>query len=511
MSASPIPWKHVRNVLILFAPLWCGTTLLFGVTGVGYALLKGDVYSASQPLVVRDQANTSISRLGRFPSKTELKAAQKTIQEMTHNREVVAAALRQLGPPSGQSDADFPSSELVDKVSTSYVSLSAPNGTEFGNTEVVYLEVKAKSQERASSFCLAMFESLTSQLRLVRQVRADSMIEELNHTRKLAQSNLDEASNRMRDIEIQFGTDLGELRNLTDSISGDGANRRALEAITAELNNTKLAMDKRESLYELLVAGSEDPQELLINGGDLLTDQPSLLRLKEGLIDAQIASSRQSGVYTNANPKQRVALAAEKEIRTRMQIETAAVIRAMEPILQLEREQVAKLELRKAELSMRLSQLANARTGYAKVDAEVRQRTKQLADTERALTDAKAIRSAALSTNLVAALGPPQATDHPVGPSGSLLAVGSTMAGLICGLGAVFLIAPGPTDSRGGRRWSDYLARGRRRNDAERNSDPQSATVQPASAKPDPVPSAPAKPAPSRTALARWACTKIDC
>ena len=462
MSASPIPWKHVRNVLVLFAPLWCGITLVFGALGVGYALLKSDVYSASQSLVVRDEASTSFARLGRFPSQTELKAAQKTIQEMTHNREVVAAALRQIGPESGRPDPDYPSTKIVDAVAGSCVNLLAPNGAEFGNTEVVYLQVKAKSQERAEQLCSAMYDALTSQLRRVRQVRADSMIDELTHTREVARKNLDEASGRMREIEVKFGTDLGELRNLNDTISGDGANRRALEAITDELNAAELALEKRESLYKLLVAGTEDPQQLLINGGDLLADQPSLLRLKEGLIDAQIDSSRQSGVYTDKNPKQRVALAAEREIHARMQTETAAVIRAMEPMLQLEREQVAQLHFRKAELAKRLNHLANARTDYAKIDAEVRQRTEQLAEAERALAEATAIRSAAISTNLVASLGTPQVTDHPVGPSGSVLTIGATMAGLICGLGAVFLIAPGPSNPQGGRRWSDYLQGGRR-------------------------------------------------
>ena len=90
-----------------------------------------------------------------------------------------------------------------------------------------------------------------------------------------------------------------------------------------------------------------------------------------------------------------------------------------------------------------------------------------LAEAQRLLSDAEAIRSAALSTNLVAELGPPQVTDTPIGPGGMTVAAGSSMAGLIFGLGAVFLIAPGPTQSHGRRRWSDYLAgQGRRFSDA---------------------------------------------
>lgn len=465
MTSAPIPWKHIRNVLVLFLPLWGGAAIVFGILGAGYAIFGSDLYSARQPLVVRDEATSSYDRLGRFSSPSELKAAQETILEMTQNPEVVAAALRQIGPPSAKPDPEWPSAELVDKISSAGVNLLAPNGSDFGNTEVVYLEVKSKSQERAKKFCRAMFDNLTEQLRTVRRVRADSVIDELNHTRNLAKQNLDEAASRLHEIEVRFGTDLGDLRNLNDTISGDGTNRRTLEATTQQLQSAESEIQKLESLYQLLVAGAEDPQQLLISGGDLLASQPSLQRLKEGLIDAQLSASQLAGIYTPENPKRRAAAATEREIERRMQQETAAVIRAMEPMIRLEEERMDRLRDRQAQLQSRLNHLAKARTDYAKIDAEVQHRTELLADSERLLAEAKASRSAALSTNLVAELGPPQVTEDPIGPSGSVVTLGSVMAGLIFGLGAVFLIAPGPTEIRSGRRWSDYLGAGRRRSD----------------------------------------------
>lgn len=39
------------------------------------------------------------------------------------------------------------------------------------------------------------------------------------------------------------------------------------------------------------------------------------------------------------------------------------------------------------------------------------------------------------------------------------------MAGLIFGLSTVCLVAPGPTDTRNGRQWSDSLDAGRRASD----------------------------------------------
>ena len=465
MSSTPIPWKHVRNVLVLFAPLWGGAAIVFAVIGMGYSLFRSDVYSARQPLVVRDEATTSLDRLGRFPSQTELKAAQETILEMTQNPEVVGAALRQIGPPNGRTDSSWPTTKTIDSIASEDVNLVAPQGSEFGNTEVVYLKVKAGNPERATLFCNAIYDNLTQQLRMVRQVRADSVISELTYARDLAQKNLNEVSARLREIEIESGADLGELRNLNDTISGDGTNRRTLEETTKELQTAELDLRKMQSLHSLLVAGADDPTRLLISGSDLLTSQPSLQRLKDGLIDAQLAASQLAGIYTPANPRLKAAVETELEIRKRMQQETQAAMAAMQPNMKLQIDRVARLKGRNEMLTQRLAHLANIRADYSKLDSEVKHRTQLLGDAERSLSEAIATRSAALSTNLIAQLGPAQVADDPIGPGGSVLTLGSAMAGLIFGLGAVFLIAPGPTDTRSGRRWSDYLGSGRRNED----------------------------------------------
>lgn len=467
MSNAPIPWKHIRNVLVLFAPLWAGAAVIFGLIGAVYSLARSDVYSASQPLVVRDEANSAADRLGRFASQTELKAAQETILEIAQNREVVAAALRQIGPPNGKNAESWPPVSIVDSTIESSVNILAPQGSEFGNTEVVYLAVKANEQDRAVQFCSAMFENLTKHLRDVRRVRADSVIIELTHARDMAKQNLSEVSARMQEMEVRFGADLAELRNLNDTISGDGTNRRALEETKQQLQAAELELEKLESLHALLVAGAKDPQRLVISGGDLLNSQPSLQRLKDGLIDAQLRASQLSGVYTMNNPKRRAAIANEREIREHIVQETTSVIGSMVPMLELQRAQVAKLTRRRDEFSSKLASLAEARTSYAEIDSELKHRNQQVADAEQRLSDARATRSAALSTNLVAALGPPQVSDRPVGPGKTTLTLGSMAAGLVFGLGAVFLVAPGPNNLDGRRRWSDHV-QGQNRRAADR-------------------------------------------
>lgn len=450
---------------MLFAPLWTGTTVLFGIMGLLYGLVSSDVYTARIGLVVRDEATSAVDRLGRFPSQTEMKAAQETILEMVQNPETIAAALRQIGPPGGGADENYPNQQQVEQAAESAVNLQAPKGSEFGNTEVVYLSTEANSSQRARDFCEAMFNSLTLQLRNVRGLRADSLIDELTHARDLAQTNLDRSTERLREIEIQFGEDLGELRNLKDTIAGEGSNRRALDELTVQLQTAELELKRYQSLIAILRAGAKDPNELLITGEDLLTDQPSLQRLKEGLIDAQLASSQLAGIYTESNPKRRAAVATENEIRAQLQLESSRSIAAMQPKLALQEELVNRLARRQEQIRMRLDHLAKFRTKYASVDADVKHRTELLGEAVRALAEAAAARSAALNTNLVAKFGRVQSAISPTGPGTLTLTGGATAAGLMLGLGVVFLVAPTPSSSGVGRRWSDYLVAGRRRSD----------------------------------------------
>jgi len=463
MSAAPIPWKHVRNILVIFAPLWLGAAVVFGFFGVCYGLFRSETYSARLPLLVRSEASTSMIGLGRFNSQTEMKAAQETILEMTQSPEVVGGALGQIGPPSGKAEADWPSTTVIDAVSSGGVNLLAPQGSDFGNSEVVYLSVKAENQDRAFAFCNAMFDNLAKHLRTIRHIRADSVIGELTDARDLAAASLNEAASRMQELETQFPTDLGELRNLSEAIASEGTNRRTLETTEHELQTAELELNKLLALHQLMVAGSKNPDHLLVSGSDLLTLQPSLLRLKDGLIDAQIISSRLAASRTEQHPSVVQARATEKQIRRRMQDEAASVVEAMKPLLNMEQARVTKLSEKRDELNKRLEALASVRTEYAIIDAEVSHRTTLLEEAERALAEAHASRKAALSTDLVAKLGPPQVSDNPLGPGGTIVAIGSTTAGLLFGLGTVFLIAPGPNDRGRGRRWTDFLHAGGRR------------------------------------------------
>lgn len=465
-ATQPIPWKYLGQTLKRFAPLWGGAALLFTGIGVTYALFRHDTWAASQPLLVRAEANGAYDRLGRFASQTDLIAAQETLLEMAKNREVVERALRSVGPPEGADPATWPSSSAVDQAATRHINIRAPKGSEFGDTEVVYLVTEASTPARARRLCEAVFTGLTEHLRNVRRVRADSIIVELSHARDLARRDLEEASGKLQKLEASVGSDLGELRGLSESVTGEGNTSRVLSEVQRELDAAEMDLEQVETLRQLLVRGYEDPQQLLVSGSDLLNTQPTLQRIKAGLIDAQLAASQLSGRYSPEHPRMRSATLEQQMIRDELREEIAAVSKAMAPSLDLARQKVERLTSKRNALRDKLARLASIRTDYAKMLAEVRHRTELLSQAQTALAEAEATRSAALNTNLVAALAPPRVGDAPQGPGGAVVTLGAMVAGLLFGLGAVFLVAPGPNNPGQGRRWSDYLG-GRRASDKD--------------------------------------------
>ena len=459
MSSAPIPWRHLRRVLISFAPVWLGSTLLFGLAGVGYLTVRQSWWAARQPLVLRDEA-TATEWLGRFASLTELKAAQETLLELARNPEVVSAALRDIGPPDDRMADGWPSQKTVEEVAAKGVNVTAPQGADFGNSEVVYLQVRGEHRERALAFCQAMRNRLGEFFQQVRLARSVGVVEEWTQARDLARSRLEQATERIRRIEIGLEGDLGELRGLNEMIAGEGANRRALELALNELQQAELEQARLSALHDLLTRGVADPQQLVVSGQELLASQPSLERLKSGLIDAQLQSSQLSGIYTSDNPKLRAAIAREQEVRDRIRTEASSAIRAMEPSLRLGQQKVERLRDKADRLRQRLHRLAEIRSEYAQLEAEVRRRSEQLTQAEKSLADAEAARAAAMSSSLLVDLGPPQVTDRPIGAPGSVLAGGAAAAGLIFGFGIVFLVAPSPSGAGFGRRRSDVVVAG---------------------------------------------------
>jgi len=172
-------------------------------------MLKSDTWLASQAFLVRDEATGAVMRLGRFESQTQMKASQETILEMSKNHQVVRDALVALGPEIGVfswlGKSNFPSNLMVQDYATNAISVHAPKGTEFGVSEVIYLDTKLSTPDRAVQFNKYLCDALEERLRQVRKSRADSIIAELTHARDSARIAQTSVTKRLQEMELKAG------------------------------------------------------------------------------------------------------------------------------------------------------------------------------------------------------------------------------------------------------------------------------------------------------------------
>jgi len=456
--------------------LWIGTTLGFGGLGVGYVLfLKNDTYLASQAILVRDEATGAVMRLGRFQSQTEMKAAQETILEMAKSQQVVQSALVAVGKPAGLSSwlnwGEYPSKELVEDVAKSSISVHAPKGTEFGVTEVIYLDVKANAQAEAIALSKALCNSLEDRLQQVRKARADGVISELTHARDSAKRDLASATDRLLAIERNAGSDLTDLRGLTDTIAGASTSRAEFDQIKSEIRQAEVSRYALVADRELLIKATEDPTSFIVAPGAVLNSQPGLKRLREGLVDAQLSGSQLAGRFTENHPLVNASQTAQSAIVRRFVQELKASVASVESDISLVDRKIAELESRRMSAENRLSRLADGRATYANVLSEVRSKLLMVEGAERSLAEANAARDSSTSTSLLTRLDAPMVSDRPIGPGRTTIAGMCGVAGLVFGLGIVFVITPLDLGPSFGRRAADR-ARGRRGIDTSLDDDP---------------------------------------
>jgi uncharacterized protein involved in exopolysaccharide biosynthesis len=443
--------------------LWLLPTLIGTGAALGFAMMSRPTWKASQALVVRDQAIGNLSPQARFTSAETMKAFQETILEVARSRSVVLESLKVLGPPAERSGSKpWPSESDIDGLQ-GQISVSAPKGSVFGSTEVIYLFVEAGSRQEAIDRARVVCDQLEKRLSELRNARAASVISELEGTLDLAQTELDKATKTLAAMEREVGPDLGELRMLNDSGSGDSNLRTALNQVKAELRQVQTAHEANQQLRKILLAAKDDADSLLTIPTRLLDSQPILRRLKDGLADAQLRTSSLRGRMTSDHPSVVAAVRAEEEVRQNIAAELSAALQTIAADLQVSEQQLRLQERQQEELQGRLDRLAGLRAQYSNLVGDARQRSDIVQQAQRNLAEARAGQSAASSTSLLTRFQTPIAGDSPEGPGGAMMVAGGLFGGFLAGSGLVFLTLPsGPTL---GRRWSDLLHLGRRASD----------------------------------------------
>ena len=420
---------------------WLVPTVAVAIVALVYALVRPATWEAAQALIVRDESNSKPDRPGRFVNPEDMKTIQETILEMAKSRSVMLAALRQVGPANGVADPNFP----TDKDATALqgaVKITPPKGLEFGKTELFYLKAQASSSERAVALADAVCAQLQSHFAELRNDKAQSLVNELLKTVDLAQQELNGVTARLSDLEQRVGSDLAELRMLNESPAGDSDLRRRVTEIENELRQARLAQQSEEELMHLLAGTHDDPTKLLATPGKLLDAQPALKQLKEGLLAAQLRTAQVAGTLSQFHPVYLAAKQNEDEVQQEIRDELGLAIQGLDVEHKMTADRIGTLEKLLIQAHDRMKTLATIRADYGNLVTDVKQRADILKNAQQMLAEARANQAGSHVASMITRVDTPDVGSGPVGPSRSQIVVLGASAGLILGLGILFLTAP---------------------------------------------------------------------
>jgi uncharacterized protein involved in exopolysaccharide biosynthesis len=434
---------HVGKLLREHWRLWLFPAVLVSILVGVYAVFGPETWEASQALIVRNDASKTDNKgLGKFSYPEEMKTVQETILELLKSRSVLEAALREVGPSASALNPEaWPTDRDIIDLRRG-VKLAAPKGAEFGKTEVFYLTVRAENRDRSIALSEAIFKQLLIQSQELRDAKAQSMIDEIQKTVQIAKNDLTESVATLNATEKRVGSDLAELRSMQEMASSDSALRRSVEEIRAQLRENESTKKANEELLTVLETAQNDPGSLVTSSNRLLESQPSLRRLKDGLIDAQLRTASLLGTMSAEHPLVKAAKETQAEIGNHLHNELALAIRGVKLELRLNDERHALLTSQLDKTLERLAGLAEVRANYANEVAEVKNRTSLLERAEQSLAEARSTQASAKASSLISRIDSPDAGIRPIGPSRKVIALAGVFGGLLFGLGLVFLCVP---------------------------------------------------------------------
>lgn len=439
---------HLYQMMRAHPARWLAPTVLIAAAALIFAwFVHEPMWEASQALTVRDETSLLGESSARGGENENLKHTQETILELATSPAVVAATLRQIGPPANRSASDAYPNPLEIDDARKRIKVAPPHGAEFGTTRVFYLRVQDPDPHRAIRLTEAVRDHAERQFQELRGRKARDVIEELSNAVSLARCDLEQSTAALADIESSVGPDLGALRTLNESLSGDNSLQATLVELRQELRQAENQRQGNQQLLHLLIAATQNPAHLVATPHRLLESQPALRQLKEGLIAAQLQSSNLMGTMSNEHPQVAAAQVAETEIRGHLHRELELAIRGLQTEQAVIDSQIATLTQRLTELNQRMQRLAAIRADYGRRVAEVRQQTENLTRAQQELAQARAGLAAGESNSLITRIDTPQTGPTPQGPGRTMLAAAGLVGGLLTGLGLLVLTTPPPTQA----------------------------------------------------------------
>jgi uncharacterized protein involved in exopolysaccharide biosynthesis len=454
MSLPPNLVRQLGTIMLQWSPLWLATTAVTTALGFAYvAFYKEDVWVASQALIVRDEIGGTLNRQGRFDNKESLKAALDTILEIARNPQVVQQALVTQLP----SDAEPLTEKDINGFIGNQLTVRSPKGSEFGTTEIFYVDVRHNDKQQAVELNKAICVSLEKRLQDIRMSRYDGIERELEYALDIAKEQRTIATEQLKKIENDVGDNLTDLRSLTDSPSAGGTAKLQLDQLTGERRQVEVLHRQLQEDLRFLQALENDPSRVLVAPSNILNSQPGLKRLCEGLVDSQIQELQLSGRYTDAHPAIQAAKISREAIRQQLGTELKVARVALETEIKVSEQRIKLLDEQVKQSQNRIAELADIRADYANVLGEVRNRSTIIEQIEKDLAVAEANRRAAGESSLVTRIDAPVLSDKPIGPGTKTILLAAIMAGFLSGIGLILLLAPIDLGIKHGRRWSDHI------------------------------------------------------
>jgi polysaccharide biosynthesis transport protein len=424
---------------------WAIPAVAGAVIAAAFSLVAPRDWRATQTLTLRPEAaSVSEQRLGKFSDLSEMKVLQATVLEIAKSQSVVEATLKTVGPPkswfSFGTPAGWPTSQNVEDF-RKQIDMRPPGGAEFGQTEVFYLSVIDHNRDRAAALVAALNNELELRLQSLRDERAQSMMAELQKTVGMAENDLSIHTTKLAKFEAAIGGDLAELRNLNATSGTQSEVALELQAISSERRTNDSTRRENEQLLKLLKAVESNPAQLIATPNTLLKSQPALSRLKDALIDAQVRTANLLGTYADEHPFVIGAREAESLVQQQLRDEVASAIQGLEVDLSFNGDRDSALNAKRVAGRERIARLAGSRAEYANLVSAVENHSKLVEAARKNLADARAKHASAHTASVIGRIDGVEAGVRPVGPGRTTITAAGGIAGLILGLGVVFLFA----------------------------------------------------------------------
>ncbi len=438
--------EHLISTFSNFRMLIIVPTVVCTFLAIGYSVLKSNTWTASQSLSIRDDLTGQSFKPGRFESLESLKLAQETILEVARKPQVIRNALKKLGPPSSMmiGKSDWPSEKMIERTQ-GRITIAAPNGAEFGKTEIILLNTKESTRERAREFIELMLHEIDQKLSEVRTLKVNSMVKELEQAVESAKASFEHSAKELQEMDAGFGADLSTMRGFNDQQSGDGSLQQTIAEIRKEQRVAAEKVDSALKQRELLIKAIEEPKQFLVTSSELLTMQPRLNQLVVGLSKAELELAEKRGKFTEIHVDVISAKEIIRDIKLQILKEIYASIHGLSSQIEVAQSRADKLKHYETEYEKRLSGLSSSRVAYDKLEQEVQKKSEVLGQARQDLAQIQALGASAV--NLLTPVGEPQVATRPDGPGKRVIVGAGAIGGFLLGLGLVMFVAP-PFENR---------------------------------------------------------------